>query len=111
MIERKSCPVPILDGAAAARAAALEGSLVEDERAQGFELHLWPSPESLRLFSRDLVVAMEREDFVTAWLQEILHDLSRLEATLKCRRITSRRRRAWRKLFNTLGTMSRRLLE
>jgi hypothetical protein len=75
--------VPILDDEAAARADALEweGVLTEEELAQGFELRLWPSPESLRQFPLALVDAMAREDYATAWLQKILHDLARLEAS------------------------------
>jgi hypothetical protein len=74
---------PLLDKEADQRADAQEealAALTEEQRAEGYVVRLWPSPESLRAFTREVFEVLSREDYAVPWLLKVVEDLSRLHA-------------------------------
>ena len=74
---------PLLDEEAGRRAEAQEealAALTAEQRAQGYVVRLWPSPESLRAFTREVFEVLRREDYAVPWLLKVVEDLSRLDA-------------------------------
>jgi len=74
---------PLLDAEAAARAQArdeAQAALTAEQRADGFVVQLWPSPESLRAFTREVSAVLSREDYAVPWLLKVVEDLTRFDA-------------------------------
>ncbi len=74
---------PLLDNEADQRANAQEealSALTDEQRAEGYVVRLWPSPESLRAFTREVFELLRREDYAVPWLLKVVEDLARLDA-------------------------------
>lgn len=74
---------PLLDKEAQDRAAGQQealAALTESQRAEGYAVRLWPSPESLQTFTREVLEVVRREDYAVPWLLKVLEDLTRLNA-------------------------------
>ena len=71
---------PMLDEEADTRADARANAFTDEERAQGLVAVLWPSPESVRHFPREVLDVLGREVYAVTWLQKVMHDLPRLDA-------------------------------
>lgn len=74
---------PLLDEEADQRANAQEqglATLTAVQRAEGYVVRLWPSPESLRVFSREVSHVLVREDYAVPLLLKVVEDLSRFDA-------------------------------
>lgn len=74
---------PLLDEEAEERAKGQQealAALTEDQRADGYAVRLWPSPESLQTFTREVLEVVRREDYAVPWLLKVLEDLTRLDA-------------------------------
>jgi hypothetical protein len=72
--------LPVLEEEAGLRARAMDAALTPEERAQGAEATIWPSPEALTMLPGELVAALAREDAVIDLLGKALGDLSRIDA-------------------------------
>lgn len=72
--------LPILDEEAEQRADARATAITDEERDQGLIPVVWPSPESLQKFPREVLDVLRREAHAIRWLQKVMHDLSRLDA-------------------------------
>jgi hypothetical protein len=69
------------DARAQGRAEATAQALTEEQRADGYIVELWPSPESLRFFPHEVLELLEREAYALPWLLKLLEDLPRLDAS------------------------------
>jgi hypothetical protein len=72
---------PLLNAEADLRAEACEGALSEEQLANDLEAYVWPSPSSLRTFPATLLEVLKAQAYVVPWLQKVLDDLPRLEAS------------------------------
>ncbi len=74
---------PLLDQEAEERAQGQEealAALTDEQRAGGYVVRLWPSPESLHTFTREVLEVLRREDHAVPWLLKVVEDLTRLDA-------------------------------
>jgi hypothetical protein len=75
--------IPALDERATERfeaRAEATASLSEVQRADGFVAELWPSPESIHTFPREVLDVLERGAYAVPWLLKVVEDLARLDA-------------------------------
>jgi hypothetical protein len=69
------------DARAQGRAEAMAQALTAEQRADGYIVELWPSPESLRYFPREVLELLHRQTYALPWLLKLLEDLPRLDAS------------------------------
>lgn len=85
LVDALSKAGPFLDDEAEARALgeaeATNQALTDEQRADGYRVKLWPSPETLGTLPREVSVLLQQEGRMLARLSKVLGDLANLDAS------------------------------